>query len=119
MEERNQRPAVGVGEGQEQAAKITAQTDKEAAAIVANATKEAEIIKGKGDKEAMRIYAEAYGKDMDYFDFIKSLEVCKEILKNKSTLILSTQVDILKYLESDQIPSIQPFGQHRQAGDNK
>ena len=85
-------------EGREEATKIEAIADKEAKDIMADAYKSAQIIKGKGDKEAMKIYAEAYGKDPEFFDFLKSLETYEKILKTKSTLILSTESELFKYL---------------------
>ena len=66
--------------------------------ILAKAYKESEIIKGQGDKEAMRIYAEAYGQDREFFEFKKSLETYEKILRSKSTLILSTDSELFKYL---------------------
>lgn len=86
-------------EGREEASKIEAITDKETKDIMAEAYKKAEIIKGEGDKEAMKIYAEAYSKDPEFFDFLKSLETYEHILKTKSTLILSTESELFKYLD--------------------
>lgn len=97
--EREKEAKKYLAEGKEEAAKIEAQTDKEAAKIIAEANKEAEILKGQGDKEAMGIYAKAYGQDTGFFEFTKSLEACSEILKNQSTLILSTESEIFKYLK--------------------
>ena len=86
-------------EGEEAAAKIRAQTDKESELILAEAYKKAEIICGEGDQKSIEIYAEAYGKDPELFEFLKSLETLKNILKEKTTLILSTDSKLLKYLE--------------------
>ena len=86
-------------EGEEEATKMRAQTDKEAEIIQAEAYKKAEIISGEGDQKSVKIYAEAYGKDPELFEFLKSLETLKEILKEKTTLILSTDSKLLKYLE--------------------
>ena len=97
--ERDKEAKKYLAEGKEEAAKIEAQTDKEVAQIIAEANKESEILKGQGDKEAMTIYAEAYGQDPEFFEFTKSLEACREVLKNKSTLILSTESEIFKYLK--------------------
>ena len=97
--ERDKEAKKYLAEGKEEAAKIEAQTDKEVAQIIAEANKESEILKGQGDKEAMNIYAEAYGQDRGFFEFTKSLEACREVLKNKSTLILSTESEIFKYLK--------------------
>lgn len=97
--EREKEAKKYLAEGKEEAAKIEAQTDKEVAQIIAEANKEAEILKGQGDKEAMGIYAEAYSQDPAFFEFTKSLEACSEVLKKKSTLILSTESEIFKYLK--------------------
>jgi len=97
--ERDKEAKKYLAEGKEEAAKIEAQTDKEVAQIIAEANKESEILKGQGDKEAMTIYAEAYSQDRGFFEFTKSLEACREVLKDKSTLILSTESEIFKYLK--------------------
>jgi len=97
--EREKETKKYLAEGKEEAAKIEAQTDKEVAQIIAEANKEAEILKGQGDKEAMSIYAEAYSQDPGFFEFTKSLEACSDVLKKKSTLILSTESGIFKYLK--------------------
>ena len=97
--EREKEAKKYLAEGKEEAAKIEAQADKEVARIIAEANKEAQILKGQGDKEAMGIYAEAYGRDAGFFEFTKSLEACSEVLKKKSTLILSTESEIFKYLK--------------------
>jgi len=85
-------------EGAEAASKIEAETDREVSELLAKAYKESEIIKGEGDREAMRIYAEAYGQDRDFFAFKKSLETYEKILQSKSTLVLSTESELFKYL---------------------
>jgi len=85
-------------EGKEEAAKIEAQTDREVSEILAGAYKQAEIIKAEGDRKSMKIYADAYGEDQEFFDFLKSLETYKEILRTRSTLILSTDSPLFKYL---------------------
>jgi membrane protease subunit HflC len=85
-------------EGMEEFTKIEATAAKEAAQIEAEAYKKAEIIKGEGDKKAIEIYTKAYSKDPKFYEFLKSLDVYNEILKEKTTLILSTESDLLKYL---------------------
>ncbi len=87
-------------EGREEAAGIEADTDLTVAKMLADADKQAEIIKGEGDREATRIYAEAYSEDEAFFEFMKSLETYQEILKEKSTLVLSTDSELFKYLDS-------------------
>lgn len=97
--EREKEARKYMAEGREQAANIEAQTDKEVATIIAKAEKQAEILKGQGDRQSMIIYADAYNKDVDYYEFINELESCKELMKNDCTLILSTDSDILKHLK--------------------
>ncbi len=84
-------------QGYEEAAKIEAETDREASKIMAEANKQSEILKGEGDRDAMRIYTNAYSKDPELFDFLKSLETYSEILKTKSTVVLSTESEFFKY----------------------
>ncbi len=86
-------------EGKEEANKIITQADKEARELRAAAQKKALIIKGEGDRNAMEIYAKAYGKDEEFFDFLKSLETYSSALKDDTTLILSTQCELFKYLQ--------------------
>jgi len=90
-------------EGKEEASKIQASTDKEVAEILADAYKQSEIIKGEGDKRAMEIYANAYSKNPDFFEYSKSLETYCDILKDKSTVILSTDSDLFKFLTQFEI----------------
>jgi len=89
--ERNKEAIRFRAEGREESTKIHAETDREAARIMAEAYRAAEIIKGEGDKEAMTIYAKAFKQDPDFFEFIKSLDAYRQILSQKTTLILSTE----------------------------
>ncbi len=85
-------------EGTEEAAKIEAQADRKASEILARAYKESEIIKGKGDRESIRIYGEAYSRNPELFEFLKSIELYESLLQGKSTLVLSTETDLFRYL---------------------
>jgi membrane protease subunit HflC len=98
--EREKEASRHRAEGKELATGIEAETDREVAEILANAYKEAETIKGEGDSEAMRIYGEAYGKDQEFFLFLKSLETYEKVLDENSTVVLSTDSDLFRYLES-------------------
>jgi len=85
-------------EGEEEAVKIRARADREVTEILAEAYKQAEILKGEGDRQAMKIYADAYGLDREFFEFLKSMEVYREALAERSTLVLSTESEIFRYL---------------------
>ena len=76
---------------------IKATADKEKTVIIAEAKKKAEIIKGHGDSEAINIYAKSYGKDKDFYEYYKSLEVYKDSFNKNSSLVLSSDNKFLKY----------------------
>ncbi len=83
-------------EGKEEAAKIKAETDKEAKIIMAEAYKKAEILKGEGDAQAIKIYAEAYGKDPNFYKFLKSLEVYKNAFSKDASFIFTRDSKFLE-----------------------
>ena len=87
-------------EGKEAATKIKAKADREVTEILAEAYKTSQILKGEGDRQALKIYSEAYGKDKEFFKFTKSMEVYKDILSQKSTLVLSTDSDLFRYFNN-------------------
>ena len=98
--EREKEASRHRAEGKEKATSIEAETDREVSEILATAYKEAEAIKGEGDSEATRIYAEAYGQDQEFFLFLRSLEAYEKVLDENSTVVISTDADQFRYLES-------------------
>jgi len=86
-------------EGQERAQEIKATAEKEATVIRAKAQEKSEIIRGEGDKERNHIYADAYNKDPDFFEFYRSMEAYKIGLKSGATYVLSPDSDFLGYLD--------------------
>jgi len=99
--ERNKEAMKYRAEGNEEAAKIEATTDRQVSEILAAAYKEAEIIKGEGDERATTIYAEAYNRDKEFYEFLKSMEVYKEVISSKATLILSTGSELFKHFDGN------------------
>lgn len=61
--------------------------------------KSAQELKGAADAQATSIYARAYGRDADLYQFLKSMETLNTSLDANSTLILSTDSELLKYLK--------------------
>jgi membrane protease subunit HflC len=86
-------------EGEEEATKIMAQTDKEKEIILAEAYRKSEEIKGHGDAKAISIYAEAFNRDPDFYNFMRKLEAYKKTLKDKTYLILSPDNSFLDVLQ--------------------
>jgi membrane protease subunit HflC len=87
-------------EGEEEAAKLRAQTDKERTIILATAEQQAQRLRGEGDAEATRIYADAYGKDPEFYAFVRSLQAYEQFVGKRSTLVLSADSDLFRYLGS-------------------
>ena len=86
-------------EGDEAAAKIRSQTDREVREILASAYREAQVTKGKGDAKSIRIYAEALEKDPKFYKLTRTLEAYGKFLDQYTTLILSTESPLFRYLE--------------------
>ena len=85
-------------EGQEQALKIRAETDKEKTILLADAYQKEQQIRGQGDARAVTIYAEAYEKDPEFYGFLRTLEAYKKSLKTGTTLLLPPQSEFLEHL---------------------
>ena len=85
-------------EGDEEANKLRSQTDKEATIVLAEAEQTAQKLRGEGDASASRIYAEAYGKDPEFYRFVRSLQSYELFLGKRSTLLLSADSPLFRYL---------------------
>jgi len=85
-------------EGQEESAKIIAETEREKTVILAEAYKTAQTLKGEGDAEAVKIYAESFNQDPEFYKFYRTLEAYRKTFKDKTTVLLSTDSEFLKYL---------------------
>ncbi len=86
-------------EGKGEAQKILGDKELELKKIISGAYRTAQGIKGKADAESTRLYAQAYGKDPEFYSFVKTLEIYSETLDEESSLVLSTDSDLLKYLK--------------------
>ena len=86
-------------EGQGRSAEIRGQKEKELKEIESEAFKQAEEIRGVADAEATSIYARAYGKDPDFYQFLKTLETYRSSFDSDVTLILTTDSEILSFLK--------------------
>jgi membrane protease subunit HflC len=85
-------------EGQGEAARIMGERERDLAQIQSEAYRTAEGIRGEADGKATQIYAQAYGRDLTFYTFLKSLETYEQTADPKSTLILTTESDLLRYL---------------------
>jgi len=87
-------------EGEEEAVKIRAITDKERTILLAEAYQVAQSLKGDGDAQAIKIYAEAFEKDPEFYSFLRTLEAYRKSLKEGTTAVLSSDSEFFKYLGS-------------------
>jgi membrane protease subunit HflC len=86
------------GEGRK--AEILGRVDRELQEITSAAQREATEIRGKADAEATRIYAQAYASNPEFYAFQKSLESYRNIINKNSSLVLSADSDLFRYLEN-------------------
>jgi membrane protease subunit HflC len=85
-------------EGAEIAAKITSTADKDVTVLLANANKQSQIFKGEGDGQRNKIFADAYGKDPEFFGFYRAMQAYETALIGGDTsLILSPDSDFFKF----------------------
>ena len=84
--------------GAEMAVTITSTADKEVTVLLANAKKQSEIMKGEGDGQRNKIFAEAFGKDPDFFSFYRAMQAYeKALIGGETSLILSPDSDFFKF----------------------
>ena len=86
-------------EGKGEARKIEGDKEKEMKRITSGAYRTAQEIKGKADAESTKIYAQAYGRDPDFYSFTNTLDIYKKALDKDSTLVLSTDSEFFKYFK--------------------
>jgi membrane protease subunit HflC len=86
-------------EGKGEARKIEGDMERDLKQITSEAYRQAQEIKGKADAEATEIYAEAFGRDAEFYSFLQTLEIYKETMDDRSSLVLSTNSDFLKYFK--------------------
>ena len=87
--------------GAEMAVTITSTADKEVTVILANANKASEIMKGEGDGQRNKIFAEAFGRDPEFFKFYRAMQAYERALIGGDTsLILSPDSDFFKFFGS-------------------
>ena len=80
-------------QGSEAAERVRADADKQKEIILANAYRDAEKTKGQGDAKASEIYAKAYGADIEFYAFYRSMSAYKETFGKNSANIMVTEPD--------------------------
>ena len=84
--------------GAEMAVTITSTADKEVTVLLANARKQSEIMKGEGDGRRNKIFAQAFGRDPEFFAFYRAMQAYeKALIGGDTSLILSPDSDFFKF----------------------
>lgn len=100
ISELRERATETRAKGEERALEIRSTAEKERVVILAEAQRDAQIIRGEGDEVAIKTYAEAFNKDKDFYDFIRSMEAYRNTLATPETrLILSPNSAFFKYFK--------------------
>lgn len=85
-------------EGAEESAKVRAEADKQRTILLAGAYEAAQKLNGEGDALAAAIYANAFGQDPEFYAFVRSLEAYEKFLNSGTTVVLSSESELLRYL---------------------
>lgn len=102
ISERNRIADQFRSEGQGEARKIEGNKERDLAQITSQATRESEVIRGKADAQATSIYASAYNKNAqarELYGFLRSMETLEKSFDDKTSIILSTDSELYKYLK--------------------
>jgi membrane protease subunit HflC len=101
VSERQQQAAQYRGEGSEAAQTVRANADRERTVILAEAQRDAQRVRGDGDAQSIKIYADAYGQDKDFFAFYRSMDAYREALNGHSTsFVLTPDSGFFRFFEN-------------------
>lgn len=99
--ERDREAAEFRAEGAAAANRIRATADREVTVLVAEANRKSEQMRGEGDAERNRIFAEAYGRDPDFFAFYRSMQAYDNSMQAKGTrMLLSPDSEFFRYFNN-------------------
>ena len=96
--ERNRKANMFRSEGEEEAQKIRAKTERDKTVILADAYKISQEIRGEGEARALDIYASSFSKDPKFYEFVRTLEAYEKIIDKKTTLVLPGDSKLFKEL---------------------
>ncbi len=103
--EREREAADEIGRGNEAAQRVRAAADRTVVELVSQARKEAEIVRGESDAQRNAIYADAFGRDPEFFAFTRSLTSYERALQSgNSSIVLSPDSEFFDYLGSEKAP---------------
>ena len=100
--ERDREAADEKARGGEAAQRVRASADRTVVELTSDARRQAEVIRGEADAERNRILAEAFGRDPEFFSFIRSLTAYEVSLKGgNSSIVMEPDSEFFNYLRSE------------------
>lgn len=100
--EREREAADEIARGEEAAQRVRAQADRTVVELVSESQKEADITRGEADAERNRIFAEAFGRDPEFFEFYRSLAAYERALQGtNSTMVITPDSEFFEFLKGD------------------
>ena len=107
--EREREAADEIARGGEAAQRVRAAADRTVVELTSEARKNAEVIRGEADAERNGIYAEAFGRDPEFFAFTRSLTSYERSLQGgNSSIVMQPDSEFFEYLRSEQAPADRP-----------
>lgn len=108
--ERMREAADEIARGNEAAQRVRAAADREVVEVTSEARKNAEIARGEADAQRNAIYAEAFGRDPEFFAFTRSLTSYERAMKSdNSSIVMSPDSAFFDYLNSEKPPVAAPL----------
>lgn len=110
--ERQREAADEIARGGEAAQRVRAAADRTVVELTSQARKEAEVIRGEADAQRNAIYADAFGKDPEFFAFTRSLTSYSLALQpGNSSIVMAPDSEFFNYLNTDKAPVAAPAAQ--------
>ncbi len=90
-------------EGEEKAIQIRADADRQQQVIVAEAIRKAQILRGDGDAQSTKVFADAFGKDQQFYELYRSLNAYKKTFESgNDLLVIDPNSEFFKFFKSGQ-----------------
>ncbi|MES2667321.1 MAG: protease modulator HflC, partial [Pseudomonadota bacterium] len=107
--EREREAADEIARGGEAAQRVRASADRTVVELTSEARKTAEVVRGEADAERNRVYAEAFGRDPEFFAFTRSLTSYERALKGgNSSIVMQPDSEFFSYLRTEKAPVAEP-----------
>ena len=117
VSERQQQAAQYRGEGSEAAQTVRANADRERTVILAEAQRDAQRVRGDGDAQSIKVYADAFGQDKEFFAFYRSMQAYRDALNGRSTsFVLTPDSGFFRFFENQNGATGKPAAPAARAG---